>query len=78
MASSAIYVSAAFSIAAAAAAETTLTVEADPLPSNPSSTVDAIIESGYGSVEAPEAYYPNIGGPLIVDPPSRDCLILLC
>jgi hypothetical protein len=54
MASSAILISAAFSVANAAA-ETSPTVEADPMPPDLLGTIDAAIGSGYGTVAAPGA-----------------------
>jgi hypothetical protein len=60
VASSVVLISAAFS-ATAAAVETSLTVEADPLPLDPPGAINTAIGSGCGVVAAPGACCPTAG-----------------
>jgi hypothetical protein len=79
MASYDVLASAAFSAIIDAATEASLTVEVDPSLSEPPGIVDALaLGSGYSAVATPGACCPNNGGPLTMDPPLRDGLILLC
>jgi hypothetical protein len=62
-----------------AAIETSLAVEADPMPLNLSGAIDAAtIGLGCGAMAAPGTCCLDSGGPLIVDPPLWNYLILLC
>jgi hypothetical protein len=64
IASSAILVSVAFSVAATTTG-TSLAIEVDPLPPGPPATVDATTCGlGCGAVATPRTDYPDSGGPL--------------
>jgi hypothetical protein len=77
MASSVVLVPAAFS-AAAAAIETSLAIEADPLlPNQPGAVDTATLRLGNDVVATLGACCPNSGGPLTMDPSLWNCLILL-
>jgi hypothetical protein len=63
----------------ATVAETSLAVKVDPLPPDPSGAINvATLGLGYGVVAALGACCPDSRGPLIVDQPLWNCLILLC
>jgi hypothetical protein len=69
VASSDVLVSTAFSVVATAA-ESSIAVEADPLPPDPSDVVNAAtVGSGCDAVATLEAYCLDSGGTLTVDPP---------
>jgi hypothetical protein len=75
--SSVVIVSVASSVVVAAA-ETSLAVKAGLLLSDLLGIVDAAtLGSGYSAVATLGAYCPNSEGPLTMDPPLRNCLILL-
>jgi hypothetical protein len=76
--SSTILVSAAFS-GTTTAAKTSLAVEVYPPPQNPLGAIDAAtLVSGCGAVAVPRTRCLDSWGPLTVDPPLWNCLLLLC